>query len=45
MEAAVAAFEAKPFDQITLAEVAERAGVGVQTLIRRVQTKDGLVRA
>jgi AcrR family transcriptional regulator len=45
LQAAVEAFEAKPFDQITLAEVAERAGVGVQTLIRRVQTKDGLVRA
>jgi AcrR family transcriptional regulator len=45
LEAALAAFVAKPFDQITLAEVAERAGVGVQTLIRRVQTKDGLVRA
>jgi AcrR family transcriptional regulator len=43
-EAAMAAFIEKPFDQITLAEVAERAGVGVQTLIRRVQTKDGLVR-
>ena len=42
-EAAVAAFVAKPFDQITLGEVAERAGVGLQTLIRRVQTKDGLV--
>jgi AcrR family transcriptional regulator len=45
LEAALEAFEAKPFDQITLAEVAERAGVGVQTLIRRVQTKDGLVRS
>jgi AcrR family transcriptional regulator len=44
-EAALAAFMAKPFDQITLADVAEQAGVGVQTLIRRVQTKDGLVRA
>jgi AcrR family transcriptional regulator len=44
-QAALEAFEAKPFDQITLAEVAERAGVGVQTLIRRVQTKDGLVRS
>jgi AcrR family transcriptional regulator len=42
-EAAVAAFAAKPFDQITLGEVAERAGVGLQTLIRRVQTKDGLI--
>ena len=45
LEAALALFEAKPFDQITLAEVAERAGVGLQTVIRRVQTKDGLVRA
>jgi AcrR family transcriptional regulator len=45
LEAAMAAFVAKPFDQITLAEVAEQASVGVQTLIRRVQTKDGLVRA
>ena len=45
LEAALEAFEAKPYDQITLADVAERAGVGVQTLIRRVQTKDGLVRA
>ena len=27
-EAALDAFMAKPFDQITLAEVAERAGVG-----------------
>jgi AcrR family transcriptional regulator len=43
-EAALDAFMAKPFDQITLADVAERAGVGVQTLIRRVQNKDGLVR-
>jgi AcrR family transcriptional regulator len=45
LEATIELFEAKPFNQITLAEVAERAGVGVQTLIRRVQTKDGLVRA
>jgi len=45
LEAALALFEAKPFDQITLAEVAERAGVGLQTVIRRVQTKDGLVHA
>src|SRR3954466_9183573 len=43
-EAALDAFMSKPFDQITLADVAERAGVGVQTLIRRVQNKDGLVR-
>jgi AcrR family transcriptional regulator len=42
-EAAMQAFAERPFDQITLADVAERAGVGVQTLIRRVQSKDGLV--
>src|SRR3954470_15937030 len=35
----------RSYDQITLNAVAERAGVGVQTLIRRVQTKDGLSRA
>jgi AcrR family transcriptional regulator len=35
----------RPYDQITLNAVAERAGVGVQTLIRRVRTKDGLARA
>ncbi|MCK9932849.1 TetR/AcrR family transcriptional regulator [Frankia sp. Mgl5] len=38
-------FGERPFDQITLAAVAERAEVGVQTVIRRVGTKDGLVRA
>lgn len=38
-------FVERPFDQITLATVAERAQVGLQTLIRRVGTKEGLVRA
>ncbi|ONH25685.1 TetR/AcrR family transcriptional regulator [Pseudofrankia asymbiotica] len=38
-------FKDRPIDQITLAEVAERAGVGVQTVIRRVGTKDGLIAA
>jgi AcrR family transcriptional regulator len=38
-------FVERPFDQITLAAVAERAGVGLQTVIRRVGTKDGLVQA
>jgi AcrR family transcriptional regulator len=45
MAAAVELYVEKPFDQITLADVAERAGVGLQTLIRRVHTKDGLVQA
>jgi AcrR family transcriptional regulator len=45
LEAALELFADRPFDHITLASVAERAGVGLQTLIRRVGTKDGLVRA
>jgi AcrR family transcriptional regulator len=44
LDAALALFVERPFDQVTLNAVAERAGVGVQTLIRRVGTKDGLVR-
>jgi len=42
LSAALELFVETPFDQITLAAVAERAGVGLQTLIRRVGTKDGL---
>ncbi|CUU53879.1 TetR family transcriptional regulator [Frankia sp. CcI49] len=38
-------FTRHPFDQVTLAMVAEHAEVGVQTVIRRFGTKDGLVRA
>src|SRR5262245_20441343 len=45
MRAAVELFVEVPFEQLTLAAVAERAGVGLQTVIRRVGTKDGLVRA
>jgi AcrR family transcriptional regulator len=45
MRAADQLFREVPFEQLTLAAVAERAGVGLQTLIRRVGTKDGLVRA
>src|SRR5215210_1469148 len=45
MQAALDLFVERPLDQITLAAVAERAGVGLQTLIRRVGTKDGLARA
>jgi AcrR family transcriptional regulator len=45
LEAALELFAEQPFDRITLASVAERAGVGVQTVVRRVGTKDGLVRA
>jgi AcrR family transcriptional regulator len=45
LEAALELFAERPLDQVTLAAVAERAGVGLQTLIRRVGTKDGLIRA
>ncbi|MCK9903857.1 transcriptional regulator [Parafrankia colletiae] len=45
LEAGAEMFAARSIDQITLAAVAERAGVGVQTVIRRVGTKDGLIRA
>ncbi|HEX5199988.1 MAG TPA: helix-turn-helix domain-containing protein [Actinoplanes sp.] len=45
MAAAFELFVERPFDQITLPAVAERAGVGLQTVIRRVGTKDGLVAA
>jgi AcrR family transcriptional regulator len=45
LEAALELFAEQPFEKITLARVAERAGVGVQTVIRRVGTKDGLVHA
>jgi AcrR family transcriptional regulator len=45
LKAAHDLFMERPYDQVALAAVAERAGVGLQTLIRRVQTKDGLARA
>jgi AcrR family transcriptional regulator len=45
LQAALDLFAEQPFERITLAAVADRAGVGVQTVIRRVGTKDGLVRA
>lgn len=35
----------RPFVQVTLDEVAARAGVSVQTVIRRYRSKDGLIRA
>ena len=45
LQAANALFEDRPWEQITFAAVAERAGVGTQTVIRRFGTKDGLARA
>ena len=45
LSAAHELFEQRPWDQITFAAIAERAGVGTQTIIRRFGTKDGVSRA
>ena len=45
LDAAVAAFWERPSDQISLEEVARRAGVTVQTVIRRFGGRDGLLAA
>ena len=45
LQAALDLFVERPWDQITLAAIAERAGVGLQTVIRRFGTKDGVSRA
>jgi AcrR family transcriptional regulator len=42
LDAAEVAFEELPFDEITLAAVAKRAGVSVQTVLRHFDSKDGL---
>jgi AcrR family transcriptional regulator len=42
-QAALELFVELPYDQLTLHAVAERAGVGLQTVIRRTGGKDGLV--
>jgi AcrR family transcriptional regulator len=45
MDAAVEVFWELPTDQVSLDEVARRAGVSVQTVIRRFGGRDGLVAA
>ncbi len=45
LDAAVEVFAELPYAQLTLSEVASRAGVTVQTVIRRFGDKEGLVRA
>lgn len=42
LTAAEAAFDELLFDEITLAWVAERAGVSVQTVLRHFESRDGL---
>ncbi len=45
LEAALALFAERWLDQLTLDEVAARAGVAVQTVIRRFGSKEGLIAA
>jgi AcrR family transcriptional regulator len=45
LDAATEVFWERPTDQISLDEVADRAGVSVQTVIRRLGGKDGLFAA
>ncbi|WP_268957528.1 TetR/AcrR family transcriptional regulator [Paenibacillus albiflavus] len=45
LDAAVEVFYERPVDDILLEEVAQRAGVSVQTVIRRYGGKDGLFNA
>ena len=43
IDAALELFLERPFEHVTLKAVAQRADVGLQSVIRRVGTKDGLV--
>lgn len=45
LAATAAAFDELPFDEVTLAEVARRSGVSVQTVIRHFGGKEGLLLA
>ena len=45
LDAATALHRERFYDEITLQEIAERAGVSLQTVIRRFGSKEGLVRA
>ncbi len=45
LDAVEVAFEELLFDEITLAAIAERAGVSVQTVLRHFETRDGLMTA
>lgn len=45
LEAVEVAFEELFYDEITLAEIAERAGVSVQTVLRHFDNKEGLFMA
>lgn len=42
LEATGAAFDELPYDRITLAAIAQRAGVSVQTVLRHFESREGL---
>ncbi|HEX2077248.1 MAG TPA: TetR/AcrR family transcriptional regulator, partial [Longimicrobium sp.] len=45
LAAAVALWRERPIDEITLADIAERAGVSVRTVIRRFGSREGVIAA
>ena len=45
LDAAEEVFDERPIDEFTLAQVAERAGVTVQTVLRRFRSRKGLIAA
>lgn len=45
LAAAVALWRERPMDEITLQAIADRAGVSVQTVIRRFGSKEGVIEA
>ena len=45
MDAAIALWRAGPFEDITLQEIADRAGTSLSTVMRRFGSKDGLAEA
>src|SRR4051794_24663173 len=45
MDAAIALWRAGPFEDITLQDIADRAGVSLSTVMRRFGSKDGLAEA
>lgn len=45
MDAAIELWRVEPYDQMTLKEIADRAGVSLSTVMRRFGSKDGLAEA
>lgn len=45
LEAAIELFGNRPYDEVSLADVADAAGVTVQTVLRRFASKEGLTEA